>query len=263
VFGVPRGGAIVAGLYSSLRLGAVTHDPNDADVIVDDIADSGRTREHFTRLYPFTKFIVLVEKTVKSNWVHFPWEDDPQSDIEHSVTRILQFLGEDADRDGLRDTPARVVKSWKHLFGGYGKDPAAVLGTTFERGGYDQMVVLDNVEFYSHCEHHMMPFFGRAHLGYIPGPSGRVVGISKLARLVEVFSRRLQIQERLTQQIAQTLEAGTGALGVGVMLEAKHFCMVSRGVEKQNSVMRTSTLLGAFLKPQVRQEFFSLIERGQ
>lgn len=274
VYGVPRGGAIVAGLlegrsqerqigHGGGRYRAVDH-PDEATLIVDDIIDSGATRDRFKASHPGTPFRALIDKTIEDHdgygWVQFPWEDTAERDIADSVTRILQFIGEDPRRDGLRDTPARVVKSWGEIFSGYGKSAADVLKRSFEETA-DQMVMLDNIEFYSTCEHHMQPFFGKAHVAYIPA-HGRVVGISKLARTVEIFSRRLQIQERLTKQVADAIHHELAPHGVAVMMEAKHFCMVCRGVNKQNSVMRTCALLGAFKEQAAtRAEFFNLIGR--
>ena len=178
---------------------------------------------------------------------------------EQTVLDLLIHLGENPAREGLLSTPSRVVKSWKTLYGGYAQDPEDVLQTVFS-ADYDEMVVLKDIEFYSTCEHHMLPFFGKAHIAYLP--EGKVVGISKLARLVEIYARRLQIQERLTTQIANSFMEIVEPLGCGVVIEAKHFCMVCRGVEKQNSVMTTSALLGQFRVNEVKQEFFKLINHG-
>lgn len=176
-------------------------------------------------------------------------------DAKNAVRTILQFLGEDADREGLQETPNRVIRSWERLYGGYIRTPAEILKTQFsEIEQYDQMVTLRDIEFYSMCEHHMLPFFGKVHIAYIPRES--VVGISKLARLVEVFARRLQIQERLTQQIADAIDSCLSPQGVGVVIEAQHFCMVARGVEKQNSKMVTSALKGSLKEDaSARNEF--------
>ena len=179
------------------------------------------------------------------------------ADSEWLVKEMIGKLGENANREGLVDTPKRVVKSWKHLYGGYNQDPKKILERQFEKADYDQMVVLRDIEIFSTCEHHMLPFFGKCHIAYLPGD--RVVGLSKLARLVEVYSRRLQIQEKLTMQIADCLFEVLDPLGVGVVIEAKHFCMVARGVEKQNSVMSTSALLGKFREAEVRDEFMRMI----
>lgn len=174
------------------------------------------------------------------------------------IKKILEHIGENPEREGLLDTPKRVIKSYKELFSGYGKDPREVLGTTFEKGSYDQMVICKDIELYSTCEHHMIPFFGKAHIGYIPGE--RVVGLSKLARLVEVYARRLQIQEKLTQQIADTMDEVLKPKGVIVVIESKHMCMCARGVSKQHSSMVTSAIKGAFEDQEARQKFMSLIK---
>lgn len=183
---------------------------------------------------------------------------NPQVD-EHSlglVRQIIGLIGDDPTREGVIDTPKRVVKSWRELFAGYTMDPVKVLGTTFDGHGYDQMVICKDIEFYSTCEHHMIPFFGVVHIGYVPGK--RVVGLSKLARLVEVYSRRLQIQEQMTQQIAAAMESVLQPSGVMVVAKAKHLCMCGRGIQKQHSEMVTSAITGCFKEPGVRSEFTSL-----
>jgi len=174
--------------------------------------------------------------------------------------KFFKIIGENPEREGLMDTPKRVIKSWNKLFGGYAQDPKEVLSTYFEEDiSKDQgMVYLRNIEFFSHCEHHMIPFFGKVHIAYIPDK--RVIGISKLARLVEVFARRLQIQEKMTNQIADALQDELSPLGVMVVVEAQHLCMVARGVEKQNSIMGTSKVTGAFKNQDARSEFLTLIK---
>lgn len=171
-------------------------------------------------------------------------------------------VGDDSTREGLKDTPNRVIKSWKELYSGYSQNVESIL-TTFSSEHYDEMVALTDIEFYSNCEHHMLPFYGYAHIGYIP--SDRIVGISKLARITDIFSRRLQNQERLTQQIGQAIEKHLQPRGTIVVLEGKHFCMMSRGVQKQNSVMKTSFVSGVFKDNTelARDEFFSLIRNGK
>lgn len=186
---------------------------------------------------------------------------NPENKGVAAVVQILGALGENIEREGLLDTPWRVVKSWETLFGGYDMSPDKILDCRFSNEKYDQMIVLRDIEMFSTCEHHMLPFYGKAHIAYIP--NGHVVGLSKLARLVECFSRRLQIQERLTQEIAEALAEHTKALGVGVVIEAKHMCMVARGVNKQNSVMVTSHLTGNFRdEPSVREEFMRLVKNS-
>lgn len=163
-------------------------------------------------------------------------------------------------RDGLKDTPARIVKSWREIYKGYGMDPAEILSTVFQEY-CDEMVVLRDIEFYSTCEHHMLPFYGRAHIGYLPGIAKGVVGISKLARLLEVFARRLTIQERIGAQVADALMEHLKAAGAGVVLEAQHHCMTCRGIGKQNSVMVTSSMRGSFREsPDVKAEFMGMIK---
>lgn len=178
--------------------------------------------------------------------------------LQEIIRSIIRLIGDNPNREGLLDTPKRVLKSYKDLFSGYTKDPVAVLGTTFDGGNYNSMVICKEIEFYSTCEHHMIPFYGTAHVGYIP--SKRVVGLSKLARLVDIFARRLQIQEQLTDQIADTLDKVLKPKGVMVVLKAKHMCMCARGVGKQNSVMVTSAIRGVFKENRARSEFMELLK---
>lgn len=188
--------------------------------------------------------------------------DKTASDAELAkacVRNILQFIGENPDREGLLDTPKRVVKSWKELFGGYKQSPQEILSTVFEDGSCDEMVILKDIEFSSTCEHHMLPFIGKAHVGYLP--AGRVVGLSKLARLVDCFAKRLQIQEKMTQEIAQSVKTHLKPLGVAVVIEAHHQCMSCRGVGKKNTTMITSAMEGHFRgDPAVRAEFLAFIK---
>jgi len=176
------------------------------------------------------------------------------------VRQVIQAIGDNPERPGLRDTPSRVCRSWQTLFGGYQLDPAQILTTSFpcEEHQYGDMVTLGDIDFFSTCEHHLLPFWGRAYVGYIPAPDGRLVGVSKLARLVECFSRRLQIQERITDQVADSLELHVRPLGAAVVLRAQHLCITARGVEKQHAMMVTSALRGAMKQHEVRAEFLSL-----
>jgi GTP cyclohydrolase I len=182
-----------------------------------------------------------------------------RAEAEAAVRTLIAWAGEDPDREGLLDTPKRVAKAYEEWFSGYGTNPGDVLGTTFgDTDGYDEMVSLRNVRFESHCEHHLSPIIGRVHIGYMP--RNRVIGISKLARLVEVFSKRMQIQEKLTAQIADTLNNTLEPKGVAVVIEATHHCMTTRGVHKSGVVMVTSRMLGDFrTKSATRREFLSLI----
>jgi GTP cyclohydrolase I len=175
------------------------------------------------------------------------------------IRGILAVLGEDPDRDGLDKTPERVEKALKFLTRGYSQDPVEILNEALFTVEYDEMVIIRDIDVFSLCEHHLLPFFGRAHVAYVP--KGKVVGLSKIPRLVEMFSRRLQVQERLTVQIAEAIQKTVDPRGVGVVIEAQHFCMMMRGVEKQNSVAVTSCMLGAFRERQAtREEFLSLIK---
>jgi GTP cyclohydrolase IA len=182
-----------------------------------------------------------------------------QEDAEAAVRVLIEWAGDDPEREGLRDTPARVARSYEQLFSGYREDPRQYLERTFEEtGGYDELIVLTQVRVVSFCEHHMLPVIGRAHIGYLP--RDRVVGISKLARVVQGFSRRLQIQEKLTLDIAETIQDVLNPLGVGVMIEAEHSCMTLRGVNTPGSRLSTSRLLGAIRDdPRTRNEFLRAV----
>ena len=184
---------------------------------------------------------------------------DRTKQLEEQVRGILSSLGEDADREGLARTPHRVAKALEFLTKGYREDIGDVLNGAVFNEKYSEMVIVKEIYFFSMCEHHLLPFFGRAHVAYIP--RGKILGLSKIPRIVEVFSRRLQVQERMTQQIADTLYTSLNPEGVGVVIEARHMCMMMRGVEKQNSVATTSAMLGVFREDmRTRQEFLHLIE---
>lgn len=182
-----------------------------------------------------------------------------RQEAEDAVRVLIQWAGDDPQREGLIDTPARVVRSYSEFFAGYDIDPAELLTTTFsEVDGYDEMVVLKDIRFESYCEHHMVPIIGKAHIAYLPDT--RVVGLSKLARLVDAYAKRLQIQEKMTVQIADTLNTTLRPKGVAVMLEAAHQCMSTRGVHKAGASMVTSRMLGAFRDdPSTRREFLSIV----
>lgn len=183
-----------------------------------------------------------------------------QPDIERAFREILRWLGEDPDRDGLRETPRRLARAYQEYFAGYRQDPEQILQKTFEEtGGYDEMVVLRGVPFESHCEHHVAPIVGRAFVAYVP--DRRVVGISKLARVVEIYARRLQIQERLTAEIADTIDRVLKPRGVAVVVKATHHCMSSRGVHVHGTDLVTSRMIGCFRdNPATRQEFLAMVE---
>jgi len=180
--------------------------------------------------------------------------------MEEHIRSILKALGEDPDREGLKRTPSRVTESLTFLTRGYQMDPDKVINDALFTEEYEEMIVQKDIDFFSLCEHHLLPFFGKAHVAYIP--RHKIVGVSKLARLVDVFARRLQVQERLTNQIATTIMKKLNPLGAAVVIEAEHLCMRMRGVEKQNSLIITSTLLGAFRSRQeTRSEFMNLIRQ--
>ena len=184
---------------------------------------------------------------------------DSKETQEH-IRQVLAALGEDPSREGLEKTPERVEKALRFLTQGYGQDPVAILRKALFTVSYDEMVIIKDIDVYSLCEHHLLPFFGKAHVAYLP--KGKVVGLSKIPRLVDLFARRLQVQERLTVEIAEAIESAIKPRGVGVVIEAMHFCMIMRGVEKQNSVAVTSCMRGDFqTQLPTREEFLSLIKK--
>lgn len=256
VYGIPRGGAIVAGLLSGHGF-HVVETPEDADVLVEDIVDSGATKERWTAIHD-KPVCPLVKQEDIDGWVIFPWEErDPTQDIADTVRRQLELVGEDPKREGLIDTPTRVIKALREMTEGYSQDPKEILARVFTADPNDEMVVVRNIEFASLCEHHMLPFTGTATVGYIPR-EGRVVGLSKIPRLVNCYARRLQMQERLTYQVAHAMDKNLSPIGVGVVLQAFHTCCALRGV-RATTQMVTSCLLGRFRTgPQVRSEFLAL-----
>ncbi|MCK3777776.1 GTP cyclohydrolase I FolE [Ensifer sesbaniae] len=197
---------------------------------------------------------------------NFPVLDDAsrrptQKEAEEAVRVLLRWAGDDPEREGLRDTPARVAKSYRELFSGYDLAAEDVLGRTFEEvAGYDDMVLVKDIPFYSHCEHHMVPIIGKAHVAYLP--NGRVLGLSKIARVVDIYGRRLQTQESMTAQIARAIDESLAPRGVAVMIEAEHMCMAMRGVQKQGSTTLTTTFTGTFQTEPAEQARFMTMIRG-
>lgn len=260
IHGIPQGGtAIALELGHLLGLPVIEENqlntrPADQVLIVDDLVDSGATISrykghdtaclHIKAHTPEDKYPTFWISKV-SDWITYWWEASEEKSIRDNVTRILQFIGENPTREGLVKTPDRVVRSWQEIYGGYKIDPASVF-TTFEADGYSELVLLRGIEFFSTCEHHMLSFSGKAHVGYIA--NDRIVGISKLARLLDIYARRLQVQERIGQQVTQTIMKYLKPAGAACIIEAEHLCMRCRGVEKQNSVMVTSSLTGRFLE---------------
>jgi GTP cyclohydrolase I len=263
VYPVPRGGVPVAyALCRHMPQIVITGDPADADIIVDDLIDSGSTRDRFEVKYPGRPFFALLSKEdvqFRDKWIVFPWETkDDNQPAEDNIVRLLQAVGENPGRQGLSETPHRVIKAWKFWTSGYNVDPTDVL-KVFEDGaeGYDQMVSVCDIPIYSHCEHHLASIFGTATIAYIP--DGKIVGLSKLSRLADVFARRLQVQERLTNDIANALMQHLQPKGCGVVIRARHMCMESRGVCQQGHHTRTTALRGVIMDDAAaRSEFLAL-----
>jgi GTP cyclohydrolase I len=247
--------------------------PIDDIGIVDDLIDSGETLTPYVergfKCFPIfgkehSPQLKNVHEPIGGRfdcWLHFPWERADSEGVagpHDAITRILEYIGENPAREGLKETPDRVVRSYGELFAGYGREPEEVL-KIFDSESYDQIVLSKDIQVFSMCEHHMLPFVGRAHVAYIP--NGKVIGLSKLSRLVDLFARRLQIQERLTDQVAQTLMDILKPQAAACIIEAQHFCMCMRGVNKQDSSMVTSSVKGKFFEdPRARAELLELIK---
>ena len=189
-----------------------------------------------------------------------PFDSEKTTQIAHHYQEIIRLLGEDVDREGLIRTPERVSRAMQFLMQGYDQDPEEIIKSAMFTEDYRQMVIVKDIDFYSMCEHHMLPFFGKAHIAYIPNHN--ITGLSKIARIVEVYARRLQVQERMTTQIKECIQKTLNPLGVMVILEAQHLCMQMRGVQKQHSVTTTSDFTGVFQQAKTREEFMNLIKRG-
>jgi len=189
-----------------------------------------------------------------------PFDLEKTNQIAHHYREIIKLLGEDVDREGLLKTPERVSRAMQFLVQGYEQDPEEIIQSAMFTEDYRQMVIVKDIDFYSMCEHHMLPFFGKAHIAYIPNHN--ITGLSKIARIVEVYARRLQVQERMTTQIKECIQKTLNPLGVMVILEAQHLCMQMRGVQKQHSVTTTSDFTGVFQQAKTREEFMNLIKRG-
>lgn len=244
VYGIPRGGCVPAAMLAGLWRTPLLDSPQPGCLVVDDLVDSGATRDR----YAGYTFDALYHKAEGDDWLVFPWEVGEETGPTDAVRRLLQFVGEDPDRDGLRDTPRRVVAAWDELTAGYRLDPADVLSVQFaqETIPYTGIVVLRSIPFASLCEHHVLPFTGTADVAYVPGTSGRIVGLSKLARLVDIYARRLQVQERMTVQIVEALVTHLEPTAAACVVRADHMCMSMRGVGKVAGGMVTSELRGAF-----------------
>ncbi|MDX9746982.1 MAG: GTP cyclohydrolase I FolE [Paludibacter sp.] len=188
-----------------------------------------------------------------------PFDEEKTAQIAHHYKEIIRLLGENPDREGLLKSPERVAKAMQFLVSGYEQEPKEILQSAMFTEDYRQMVIVKDIDFYSMCEHHMLPFFGKAHVAYIP--NHKITGLSKIARIVEVYARRMQVQERMTTQIKECIQETLNPLGVMVILEAQHLCMQMRGVQKQNSITTTSDFTGVFQQAKTREEFMNLIKR--
>ena len=259
VYGVPRGGAIVSALLTKFDCYLVD-DPVDANIIVDDIIDSGATRDRYIKKYPGAEFFGLVDKQQGDRgmgWVVFPWEErDETADVEDNVVRLLEFIGEDPNREGLKDTPKRFVKALVELTSGVGQDAAAPLATVFDED-HDEIVCVKDMPFSSLCEHHLLGFSGTVSFAYLP--QGKLVGLSKIPRMIGILASRPQVQERLTSQIADTFNETVKPLGVMAVVRGHHSCMSCRGVRSQGEMV-TSVVRGVFKdKPEARAEALALM----
>ncbi len=267
LYGIPRGGIAAALAVARYSCGTVVGSPEEADYFIDDIFDSGATARRYAAKYPGIELFALFDKTTakyKGHWLVMPWEvGDQDESADDIIIRLLQYIGEDPNREGLKETPARVLKAWKEWANGYETDVTSIF-RTFEDGAanYDELVIVHNIPVVSKCEHHLADIIGHAHVGYIP--NGKIVGLSKLARLVEIFARRLQVQERMTNQIADELVKHLSPIGAGVIIRAAHACMSTRGVKIHGSVTTTSAMRGALLdKPAAREEFINLCRMAE
>lgn len=264
IHGIPQGGAPVALMVSHHLNLPVVSDIGPRTLVVDDLVDTGATLEGIATTHTVDALFrkshspqhLAPHATTLDGWLNFPWEHDGGRPTD-GIVRILQHIGEDPTRDGLRDTPERYVRAMRELTSGYNLNPAEILSTTFDVA-FDEMVVVRDLPFSSLCEHHLLPFHGRATVAYIPRPEGRVVGLSKLARLVDCYARRLQVQERMTNEIAEAIQRHLDPVGVGVLVSASHTCMSMRGIAKPGEMV-TSRLMGALKgKPEARAEFMAL-----
>jgi len=266
IYGVPRGGIPAAYLVlqkisklygpSDFR---ITSDPSNASVIVDDLIDSGRTKEKFQRRFPNTPFFALITKLDKDSWYVFPWEETEHGSADDIPIRLLEYIGENPKRGGLIETPSRFLKAWKDWTEGYHQDPKEVL-KVFKDGAEncDQMILVKDNPISSHCEHHLAPFFGTVSVAYIPDK--HIIGLSKIPRVINIYAKRLQVQERLTNQIANALWENLKPQGVAVYMKCRHMCMESRGIRQIGSHTVTSALRGAFKdNVDTRIEFFNLV----
>ena len=263
IYGIPKGGMLATAF---LKEATVTHHPLEATMFLDDVLDSGKTRDTYKKLWPKVPFNVLLNKQFEGltdRWIVFPWEvhDSQMELVQDNIVRILQYIGENPNREGLVETPNRVMKSYGEIFSGYEVDVDSLFKIFEAPDNYDQ-IIISKFEFYSMCEHHMLPFYGTAYVGYIPNNhSPKVIGLSKLSRIFDAFAKRLQIQERLGDQMTEILMEKLQPDGAMCVIKAKHLCMAMRGANKQHSEMVTSSVKGVFREDaRVKDEFLKLIE---
>lgn len=248
IFGIPKGGLVPASIIANLNKSVLVDSPDESDYIVDDLIDSGKTKERYDKYKK--QFIALYDKP--KEWIIFPWEIN-EAPAEDSIIRLLQAIGENPKREGLLDTPTRHLKYLKEFL-----NPPQFNLTTFSKENYDEMIIVKDIEFYSLCEHHILPFFGKGTIAYIPNEN--ILGLSKLPRVLEMFSRRLQNQERITKQVCEYIQDKINPKGVAVSLTARHLCMEMRGVKKQANTT-TNKLIGVFKEDfKCRQEFFNILK---
>ena len=267
VYPIPRGGVPAAYLVANhcpFPMKMVDH-PSEADIFIDDLIDSGSTMEKYCKLYPNKPFYALFNKkrniSIIGQWLVFPWERTSESSIEDNIRRLLQFIGEDPTREGLLETPARVAKAYSEWFDGYKTDIPSLF-KTFTDGAEncDEMIIIDSIPVESFCEHHMARFNGLAHVAYVP--NGKIIGLSKIPKLVKAFSHRLQVQERLTNQVADALTEHLSPKGVAVVIQCEHTCMSTRGARVPGTMTTTSSMRGVFMtEPATRAEFMALIPK--
>lgn len=270
VYGIPKGGMIATGF---METGITTYEPQHATVFLDDLIDSGATRDKYAELYPNTPFVALFDKQKENitDWLIFPWEaQHPQKEdnIQDNIVRILQYIGEDTKREGLLETPERVVRMYKEIFRGYNpecKPKVSIFKNGKDNIRYDEMII-DTGDYYSHCEHHMVPFFGKYWFAYLPSPEGGIIGLSKVARIIDYHAAKLQIQERLVNDIVEDLwsilsDGYAEPLGMALIMTGEHLCKTMRGAKKKGT-MTTSKMKGVFLnKPEAKAELMQLIRQ--
>lgn len=255
IWGVPKNGCFV--VLSLVKHGfTIVNEYKDADVIIDDLIDSGKTREQYKKY----NFEVLVKKP-NNTWIQWWFEQESEKDIEDSVVRMLEYIKENPNREGLLETPKRVVKMWSEIFKGYdlnNKPKLTIFNNGYDGIKYDEMII-DNGDFVSFCEHHMLPFYGKYYFAYIP--NGKVIGLSKVARIIDYYASKLQVQERLVKEILDDLELVLKPVGIALILKATHMCKSVRGI-KNNGTMITSDIRGAFKEQhETRMEFMNLINK--